>query len=76
MALIRCWECDQEISSHASVCPKCGAPAPERSDLQRRAYPTPESRISSEQVLRQWNDEYTFVPCFESNVASLPSLLM
>jgi zinc ribbon protein len=27
MALIKCWECDAEVSQKAATCPKCGAPA-------------------------------------------------
>ena len=26
MALIRCWECDEEVSDRAESCPHCGAP--------------------------------------------------
>jgi hypothetical protein len=27
VALIKCWECDREISDKAAACPTCGAPA-------------------------------------------------
>lgn len=33
MALIKCKECGNEISSKASSCPKCGAPAPKKTSL-------------------------------------------
>jgi len=26
MAMVECWECGQQISSHAPTCPSCGAP--------------------------------------------------
>jgi hypothetical protein len=38
MALVKCKECQKEISSTASSCPQCGAPAKmQRSSLVRRA---------------------------------------
>ena len=33
MALINCYECDREISSKAAVCPHCGAPKEEITDI-------------------------------------------
>lgn len=36
MALIKCPECGKEISSMASICPKCGYPIPRKKTLNNR----------------------------------------
>lgn len=34
MALIRCIECGNEVSSYANVCPKCGCPVQKSIDSE------------------------------------------
>jgi hypothetical protein len=33
MALIKCYECNHEISSEAESCPNCGAPKPQKHSI-------------------------------------------
>jgi uncharacterized membrane protein YvbJ len=39
MALIKCYECDKQISDRADICPKCGAPV--RGEKQNKGETAP-----------------------------------
>jgi hypothetical protein len=45
MALIKCTDCNADVSDAALACPTCGRPVALKSSATGRASPTPETRV-------------------------------